>query len=238
MNNETQIIPSFKDSLFDDNAKEILKDVAELGIDSVMEDGITKDIPIVGTLVTLGKLGVNIQQRNLLKQTLTFIETFNSGNIDKKKLNDYKEKINNHPKKAEDELGRIIILLNNNIDSIKSEILANFYLSYVNEYINWDRFCELSDASSRLFISDLTVLFSVYKHQIYIITDNKSHRIERLIAIGLLQKFIESKTRDDSYWPPSGINIFDGNSKPVDSEWHVKITSLGQMFCQYSKYSL
>lgn len=53
-----------------------------------------------------------MHNRNLLNQTLIFMNEFNSGEINNDKLIAYRSTINNNPKKAEEELGRVMILLN------------------------------------------------------------------------------------------------------------------------------
>ena len=50
--------------------------MAELGIDSLLDDGVFKSVPIVSVLVGIGKTAQNLHDRNLLKQTIKFINTF------------------------------------------------------------------------------------------------------------------------------------------------------------------
>ena len=102
-----KIIPSFSSSLFD-GSKDSIGDIVEIGIDSLLDDGLFKDIPIVNMLVGVKNTYQNIHDRNLLKQTLAFIKQFNSGTIDQNKLIKYKELINSDSKKAEKELGEYL----------------------------------------------------------------------------------------------------------------------------------
>ena len=59
-----------------------------------------------------------------MKNLVIFINELNGGKIDRKKLNKYKEELRQNPKKAEKELGRILIILEQKIDNIKSSILG------------------------------------------------------------------------------------------------------------------
>ena len=97
-----KIIPSFSSSLFD-GSKDSIGDIVEIGIDSLLDDGLFKDIPLVNMLVGVKNTYQNLHDRNLLKQTLAFIKQFNSGTIDQNKLIKYKELINSDSKKAEKE---------------------------------------------------------------------------------------------------------------------------------------
>ena len=116
-----KIVPAFETTLFDSTLSDACVDIAELGIDSLLDDGVFKSIPIVSTLVGLGKTAQNIHDRNLLKQTIKFINTFNEKSIPSKKIEKYKNHLDSNPKYAEEELGRVIILLNSNVDLKKSE---------------------------------------------------------------------------------------------------------------------
>ena len=71
-----KIVPSFSSSLFD-GSKDSLSNIVELGIDSLLDEGLIKDIPIVSLLVGVKNTYQNIHDRNLLRQTLTFIKQFN-----------------------------------------------------------------------------------------------------------------------------------------------------------------
>lgn len=63
-----------------------------------------------------------------MKNLVIFINELNSGEIDRKKLNKYKEELRQNPKKAEKELGRILIILEQKIDNIKSLILGKLLM--------------------------------------------------------------------------------------------------------------
>ena len=77
-----EIVPEFSDSLVIDSA-DILSDYLELGIDSVLENDNLKEIPIVKTFISVGRIARNIGERNLLKNLVIFINELNSGSIDK-----------------------------------------------------------------------------------------------------------------------------------------------------------
>ena len=64
-----KIIPSFCESLFD-GSSDTIKDLCEFGIDSILDDGVFKEFPIVNLLIGIKNTAQNIHDRNLLKQTL------------------------------------------------------------------------------------------------------------------------------------------------------------------------
>lgn len=175
----------FEKSLFNDSI-DIIGDYMEIGIDSFIEKGILEEIPFVKSIVSVLKIGKNVHDRNLLKQTLTFIKEFNSGNISKDKLIAYKSTIENNPKKCEEELGRILILLNSYVDREKSIMLARLYKSYVNQDITWSEFCEYSETINRIYIQDIEVLKQIYEGKVISDSGIENYRLDRLSAVGLI----------------------------------------------------
>lgn len=199
------IVPEFNDSLVI-NSSDIIGDYLELGIDSILENDSLKEIPIVKTFLSIGKITKNIRERNLIKNLVIFLNEFNSGNIDKEKLNKHKEELRQNHKKAEKELGRVLIILEQTIDNIKSSILGKLYKAYVNQEIDWNLFAEFSEITNRLYINDLNILLLIFNNQLSDSSNrNDLYRIERLNSlgiVGLAPKAIfigTNASRQDSY---------------------------------------
>lgn len=210
-----KIIPSFASSLFD-GSKDSIGDITELGIDSLLDDGVFKDLPIVSMLVGVKNTYQNIHGRNLLKQTLTFIKQFNSGSINQEKLNKYRDMLNTDSKKAEKELGRVLIILNSTIDMEKSQMLANLYKSYINEKINWNQFCEFAEIIKMLFLNDFNIIDLIYKHQITDTSGIEIYPIDRLTSLGIVNTVMKT------------IMISSNTSSRSDK--YVNLTTIGQKF--------
>ena len=210
-----KIIPSFASSLFD-GSKDPIGDITELGIDSLLDDGVFKDLPIVSMLVGVKNTYQNIHDRNLLKHPLTFIKQFNSGSINQEKLNKYRDMLNTDSKKAEKELGRVLIILNSTIDMEKSQMLANLYKSYINEKINWNQFCEFAEIIKMLFLNDFNIIDLIYKHQITDTSGIEIYPIDRLTSLGIVNTVMKT------------IMISSNTSSKSDK--YVNLTTIGQKF--------
>ncbi len=189
--NEYNLIPAFRESIFE-NFSDTLLDLAEISIDTLIDDNIISAIPIVKTILGVRKTIKNIHDKNLLKQTLIFIKTLNSQTIDEENLNKYKKEIYANKEKQEEELGRILLILDTIKDKEKSILLAKFYLAYVNQEITWEKFSEYADVIERIFVSDINTIFELYKDtkdkEISIIQYEK-YKVDRLIATGLLSMY-------------------------------------------------
>ena len=53
----------------------------EVGLDSIMEDGFLKDIPLVSTAVALYKMGNSLIDRHNIKKLVEFIKGFNENSF-------------------------------------------------------------------------------------------------------------------------------------------------------------
>lgn len=205
-----KLVDDFEKSLFN-SSKDVISDYLEIGIDSLMNEGILKEIPIVNTIVGVLKIGKNVYDRNLLKQTLTFINEFNNNKISHDKLKQYKITIENNPKRCEEELGRILLLLNNFIDKEKSIMLAKIFKAYIEKIINWNEFCEYSEIINRLFIQDINLLNMIYDGRVTDTTNRGDlYRVERLNSLGIIGisfkstrittiNGVQQENRQDSY---------------------------------------
>lgn len=181
-----EIIPKFNDSLIIDSSN-LISDYLELGIDSILENDFLKSIPVVKSIIGLGKISRDIRNRNLIKNLAIFLNEFNSGNVNEKKLSNYRELLNKDNNKAEKELGRIIIILDQTIDNVKSAILAKLYKAYINQLIDWEMFIEFSEVTNRIYVNDLNTLLLIYKNEL---NSTKSRedlfRVERLNSLGII----------------------------------------------------
>lgn len=211
-----KIVPAFEVSLLEPVFSSIL-DIREVGIDSLLDEGLFKDIPIVGLVMGVGKTAQNIHDRNLLKQTLKFIQTFNEKTIIEDKLQKYKKKIEQDPKRAEEELGRVLIILNNTVEIKKSELLGKIFRAYVDERIVWEQFGELSEAISRLFISDIYLLHKIFDRKINDSTQCMNYQVDRLVSIGFVNTTTKSMTI--------------GSNNSSNTERYLNVSEFGKLFC-------
>ena len=219
----TDLIPSFDESLYDPLI-DLGVDFAEIGIDKIFDNEIVNQIPIAKTIVTGWKVGVAIRDRVLLRNTLVFINKFNS-KTDFKKWQKHKEKLQSNKKFLENELERVLLLLERFLDAKKAVILAKFFNNYIEEKISWQEFSEVSDITDRIFLEDLKLLYDAYSNNGIDFNESYNYRIDRLTSLGLL----ENPQRLGK------INMFSCGSADGLNEEELKdisITALGKLYCE------
>lgn len=172
-----------------DNVESIMLDGTEALIDIISNNGIIEKIPIANIASAMIQTGEMIYNNNLLKQTINFIESLNKQEISKENLKRYKEKFFKNEKREREELERVLLYLNKNIDTDKSKLLAKFYASYVNQEINWNKFCEFATIIDQIFVDDLTTIYGLYKDEETSVVVYENYKISRLMSTGLLSNY-------------------------------------------------
>ncbi len=186
-----EYVPALSQSIFSEGFIDTLSEITEVGIDSVIAEGLLKDFPLASVVLSTSRTIVSIRERNLLKNTAIFINELKSHSIDEQKLLSYKAKIQDK-KKAEQELGRVLILLDQYVDNVKSRMLGVLFRRYVNQEFIWDKFCELSDTIGRLFLSDISYIEQVGNTEENVVNyhiHNIPYNIKRLEGLGLIELY-------------------------------------------------
>jgi len=116
-----------------------------------------------------------------------------------------------------------MIILNRNIDDIKSSILAKLYLSYIENKIDWSKFCDLSEVNEKMFTLDIEILKDIYLNNTDFDKD-KLHNYQRLVSNGLMKNDSKFDSETSSY----GIVVTENSKECLKME----LTLLGKQFAR------
>jgi len=137
--NTEELVVSLENSLSSDIC-DTVGDLAEVGLDAVMDDGILKDIPILSTVVGLYRIGHTIRERHEIKQLALFVAELNRGCTDESKRKQLLEKLNSDTRKSKQEIEYILVVLDSYLEYEKPEMLAKLYMAYLEQRIDWTQF--------------------------------------------------------------------------------------------------
>lgn len=202
------------------NFHDIFKEFIENEMDDIISNKTLRNIPVFNLVESVIQTGSALWRTNLLKQTAAFISEFNSHKINQESLEKYRKSIKNDKNKKE-ELERVMLILNRNIDIEKSKILARIFCAYINSEIEWELFCEFADITEHLFLRDVELINSL-KDKDYIIVSSNDYDsgFERVHSLGLTDKTKETFT----------INIDEYTEKDI-----ILLNYLGKLYAGFVK---
>lgn len=120
---------SFSNSL-QDGAIECLSDILEVKLDSMLDDGILKDIPFISTAISIYRIGHTIHDRHYLKKLAIFIDQINRGIQDETVRQAYIERFQKNQKSCNQELEYVLILVD--------YILSGNIVRHIVQAHHWD----------------------------------------------------------------------------------------------------
>jgi len=131
----------------------LAKDYAELAIDGIMDDGILKDLPLVGSLIGVMKFSNSVNKHLATKKLYKFLYELHSIPLEKrvKKIDEI-----NSSKKYQSSVGEMIFELLDRIESDgKPEIIGKLFCAVIEEKIEYQTYLRLAHIVNRIFYYDL-----------------------------------------------------------------------------------
>ena len=104
---------------------ELISNIAEVGLDEILQNEFLKDIPVISSLVSIYKIGNNIHNAHLLKKYACFLDEFNRDSFENGSWNKYKQYFEESNRKRDIEY--LLILLERYIEEDKARRLAKIY---------------------------------------------------------------------------------------------------------------
>lgn len=144
----------------DSDLPSLSKDFTEVAIDGVLDDGVLKDIPLVGGIVGLVKFGSSIYKYLTAKKIYKFL--FELHKIPQQKRIDKIDQINNS-KKYQSSVGEMTFELLERIESDgKPEIIGKLFRAVIEEEIDYSTYLKATHIVKTVFYYDLVKLKQVY----------------------------------------------------------------------------
>lgn len=136
-----------------DKIIEALTENSEIVIDSFLEEGLLKDVPIIGNLYKATQIAASIKD-NMYKAKLAVLM---------KALNEapqkFKDKVREQAMGDSDQIqnvsAKLIMVLDSITDIDKSEFIANVFISYLDSKMTSVEFRRILDVINLAFIDDL-----------------------------------------------------------------------------------
>jgi hypothetical protein len=154
MDDETSI--ELFNSIATDKLGSVGRDLGEVALDTVLKEGVLRDIPVFNTIVALYQAGVEIHHHLFVRKIMNFLRELSSTPLEKRRK--FVEDIEKNPKQKR-ELGETLLLLIDRADSLqKPSILGKLLNNHILGNISYEDVTRLSYIVDRVYISDLSYL--------------------------------------------------------------------------------
>lgn len=233
MNEEIHLSTALSSSLKKD-VVETVGTLAEVGLDSIMEDGLLKDIPFLSTAISIYHIGRSISERHNIKKLIAFLRSIDEQTVDEAAREQYIKILSEDPEKRSRELEYVLIIIDRYINYEKPAILAKLYVSYLKGNLNWEEFVAFSEMTDRFIVGDYEKLMSD-SMQFTTTYNCYDESIIRLAALGLI---VETSHPTGFVNTPNGMGI---NAKSIQmvrrGEQTYKRTKMGEKYVQIMRHT-
>ncbi|WP_038176324.1 hypothetical protein [Vibrio pacinii] len=168
--------------------KDLSSNALELALDSNLDNGILKDIPVFGSAIKVAELTMSIRDHFFLKKLSRFIYQLDG------LTEDDKEAIRHFSKSSDSEKisSKLIQVIDNVTDIEKADLIGKLFVSFCTGKIDKSNFLRSVDTIQNYFIEDLNrflcgsnIWFSTFE-------DLESQNLEGLVASPLIkEQFID-----------------------------------------------
>lgn len=148
-----KISNSFEETLKDNDLRGFTINLAETFTDSMLKDGVVKDIPIIGTIIGLGKTVLNIKDRLFLKKIIYFISELSD--IPPQTRNKMISKIDNSKEYRVKVGEKLIYIIDKCEDHERAQIIARLFSAFLTSKIDYADFLRAANVIEKTVLEDL-----------------------------------------------------------------------------------
>jgi hypothetical protein len=192
---ESGLSSSLVDTIATEGGVDLLAGLGEVTFDAMINQGLLRDVPVIGSLVQLVKLGFGVREYVFIRKLQKFATALKD--VDGNQRDHFGERIE-RDKEFRTRVGENLILVIDRLDDMgKPELVGKAFAALMKDEIPYDTFVRISTTIDRVFLPDL-IEFSRYGHSLEITKD----WAQNLAAHGLLS------TKVNAVWGPDDSKIF------------------------------
>lgn len=189
---KSELIQIIKSRDFND----LISDVNETILDSILDDSLLKDIPIFGLLFKSKNLISTIQDKFFIKKLFTFLKQLEQTSAENRERET--EKIDNNPNYRTKVGEKLLFIINEADDCEKAEYIGKLYKEFINKNLHYDDFIRAVNYINKTNIIDLNhfinerstkhILENLYENYIFtgLITPKYYDALERAYKTSLI----------------------------------------------------
>lgn len=149
----TNISETLTETIKDEKFQDVIVDLSETTIDSLLKDGVLKDIPIIGILFGIAKTTLTVQDKLFTKKLMVFLlQLKKTSNESRKKQIEKIENDNEYKTKVGEKL---LYIIDKCEDHEKAKYIGKLFQCFIEEKIEYDNFLRASRSIELTYLGDL-----------------------------------------------------------------------------------
>jgi hypothetical protein len=141
------------ETIKDDNFQDVMVDLGETAVDAILNEGVLKEIPILGSVFGLAKTTMSIQDKLFTKKILTFLIQLRNTEVESRKKQI--EKIDTNPKYKTKVGEKLLYIIDKCEDTEKATYIGKLFQCYIEEKLDYEDFLRASKCIELTFLYDL-----------------------------------------------------------------------------------
>jgi hypothetical protein len=189
----------------------------EVALDSAMEDGVLRDIPILGSLIGFGRAAISIRDRMLINKLGYFLKEIESVPSEQRRA--MIDEINASEEAAVKVGEKVLYIVDRCQDHESSRAAGRIFRAFLEKEIDYSEFISMASAVDRLLFSDL-VRFIMEEREWIPAWEASVYFGTRLIELNELATSVKDQ------WDGDSRNAY----VVTDNDLTVSATELGRKF--------
>ncbi len=183
--NELSLVPASAliGILQNEDLQDLTTDFLEEQLDALLVDGVFKELPVIKSLIAVGKIGITYSNYLFLKKLLRFLK--GASKVSKGERQHFLETLGD--KKTRLKTGENLLLILDKLDNgDKPEMIANVFVAYVRGELSGYWFYKLSKIVDQVNLKDIPALQNFYgKKEVEPDPDSSIEDLEKLGLVSL-----------------------------------------------------
>jgi hypothetical protein len=149
----TNISETLTETIKDDKFQDVIIDLSETTLDTLLKDGALKDIPIIGVLFGIAKTTLTVQDKLFTKKLMVFLlQLKKTSNESRKKQI---EKIEKDPEYKTKVGEKLLYIIDKCEDHEKAKYIGKLFQCFIEEKIEYENFLRASRSIELTYLGDL-----------------------------------------------------------------------------------
>ena len=153
------IAPALVSTIADKGAIDLVSDYSELALDGLLSDGPLKDVPVIGTVIKIAKVGIGVRDHVFLKKVASFLRPLKD--ISDHERDNFRSRIEADEEFSSTVGEKLILLLERADDMKKPALIGKAFAAYLRKELDFEQFTRMAAGIDRALMPDLAKLSSI-----------------------------------------------------------------------------